>query len=367
MAAYEYSIIIRTVYEGGYMDRVRKMLGCDLPQISPFTGKGIFAAVLDSGVAMHPDLRGRIVEFRDFTEKDHDTERAGMGTGIRMGNRSLITRRSPLDNCYDDNGHGTHIAGILCGNGKMSKGRYKGIAPECKLICAKVLDRQGGGSLGSLISAIDWIIELNSRYPIRIVNISIEMGSDEEKTEEDRERSRREMDILRQKIGQLWLKNMIIIVAAGNKGPAPRSLSPISEFGSCVCVACHDGDTNLPDNVKPCSTYSGRGPAKEARVENLPDGTSFFSNPLRKPDIVAPGTGIISCGHKYMNAPYVSKSGTSMAAPLVSGACALYLQKYPDASNARLRRQLQKTAGDLGESWSIQGAGMLRIDRLLGE
>ena len=90
-----------------------------------------------------------------------------------------------------------------------------------------------------------------------------------------------------------------------------------------------------------------------------------IANPLKKPDLVAPGTDIVSCNSKYTVTPYVAKSGTSMSAPVVSGACALCLQKYPKLSNAELRRMLLASSADLGQSWSVQGAGMLQIDRLL--
>lgn len=103
------------------MDRVRRMTGCDHREVTPYTGKGIYAAVLDSGVAAHPDLRGRIAVFKDFV--------------------------SNKNTAYDDNGHGTHVCGILAGSGAVSKGRYRGIAPECMLVCGKVLDKEGGGSL----------------------------------------------------------------------------------------------------------------------------------------------------------------------------------------------------------------------------
>ena len=86
-----------------------------------------------------------------------------------------------------------------------------------------------------------------------------------------------------------------------------------------------------------------------------------------KPDIVAPGTDIVSCGAHFRTTPYISKSGTSMSAPIVSGACVLCLQKYPQLTNRELRRLLLGSAMDMGESWGVQGAGMLRIDRLLAQ
>ena len=102
------------------MDRVRKLTGAEPLLTKGFTGKGITAAILDSGIYPHPDLKERIIDFQDFLNGQ-----AG---------------------CYDDYGHGTHVAGILAGNGKLSRGRYRGIAPDCRLLPVKVLNRRGNGS-----------------------------------------------------------------------------------------------------------------------------------------------------------------------------------------------------------------------------
>lgn len=306
------------------MDRVRRMLGCDSREVIPYTGKGIYVGVLDSGVASHPDLRGRIAAFKDFTSD-------------KRGN-------------YDDNGHGTHVCGIIAGSGAASKGRYRGIAPECMLVCAKVLDKKGGGSLKNLISGLKWMSALYHVYPIRILNISIEMESEENIDQGEWEQ-------LGAYIQQLWDQNVIVVAAAGNKGPNPMTLSPIGECGGCVCVGCHDGNY-VANGSRLCNEYSSRGPGKNVTGMTM-------VNPLKKPDIVAPGTDIVSCNSKYTMTPYVVKSGTSMSAPIVSGACALCLQKYPKLTNTELRRMLLNSAADLGQSWSVQGAGMLQIDRLL--
>lgn len=304
------------------------MLGCDDKEVRPYTGRGIYVGVLDSGVASHPDLRGRIAAFKDFMSKD------------------FVQRRA----YYDDNGHGTHVCGIIGGNGAVSRGKYRGIAPECMLVCGKVLDKKGGGSLRNLISGLAWIMDLVKLYPIRVLNISIEMESEENIDRNDWEQ-------FKKYIQYLWNNNIIIVAAAGNKGPNPMTLSPIGECGGCVCVGCHDGD--YPGSGgRLCNEYSSRGPGKDMTIMNM-------INPLKKPDIVAPGTDIVSCNSRYVVSPYIAKSGTSMSAPIVSGACALCLQKYPYLTNRELRRLLLGSAVDLGQSWSVQGAGMLRIDKLL--
>lgn len=309
------------------MDRVRKMLGCDLQEASKYTGKGVYVAVLDSGVAAHPDLRQRVIEFGDFTGERR----------IRMPHR-----------IYDDNGHGTHVCGILAGNGAASKGKYRGIAPECLLLCGKVLNSKGGGNLSSLIKGLEWVIELKKRYPVTILNISIEMESDENIDKD-------EWEIFKKRMDEVWASGITIVAAAGNRGPHLMTLSPISECASCICVGCHDGSYKGRAN-RSCNEYSSCGPGKEVSYT--------ASNPLKKPDIVAPGTDIISCSNRY-NGFYIAKSGTSMAAPLVSGACALCMQKYPGLDSRDVKRLLLNSAKDLGENWSKQGAGMLQINDML--
>ena len=91
--------------------------------------KSVTVAVLDTGIAYHPDLIGRLLAFSDFVEG----------------------RSFP----YDDNGHGTHVCGIVCGSGELSGGRFRGMAPEAKLVVGKVLDRQGEGSCDSMQEALE--------------------------------------------------------------------------------------------------------------------------------------------------------------------------------------------------------------------
>ena len=110
-----------------------------------YTGKGVGVAILDTGACLHLDFGSRILAFRDYVR------------GWTMP--------------YDDNGHGTHVAGIIGGNGRASRGRYCGIAPGCSLIPIKVLDEKGNGKKESVIHAMDWIEKNREKYNIRVVNI----------------------------------------------------------------------------------------------------------------------------------------------------------------------------------------------------
>lgn len=302
------------------MDRVRKQIGCEEVPYSRKSRVPVTVAVLDTGIAMHPDLQGRITAFRDF----------------------VSGRQVP----YDDNSHGTHVCGIIGGNGSLSQGKYRGICPECRFVVGKVLDVNGDGSAGAMIQGISWIIQNSKTYNIRILNISIGIGrlDDEEK-----------MQQLTAKIEEAWNAGLTVVCAAGNLGPEAGSISPLGSSSKVITVGCHDG-SYFKDKTNRCETYSGRGPTESA---------------IKKPDIVAPGTEIVSCNAKikkvrtgYSNA-YTAKSGTSMATPIVSGSIALLLEKEPGRSNEAVKKKLVFTATDLKEPWTKQGWGMINVKRLL--
>lgn len=294
------------------MYRVRQQIGCsDSYQIGG--GENITIAVLDTGAVKHPDFANRILAFKDF-----------------------IKGKS---NCYDDSGHGTHVCGIACGNGYLSEGRYKGIAPKAGLILGKVLDEKGDGIVESMLDGIDWVIENREKYNTRILNISVGIGG---KMDEQKE------ILLRDKLEEAWNEGILVVCAAGNNGPECETLSKVGRSKSLITVGCHDGEY-FKDKKNRCASYSARG------------GTF---DTFRKPDLVAPGTNIISCSNTSKSG-YIHKSGTSMATPIVSGALALLLQKYPDFDKETAKRKLLYSAVDLKEPWYQQGWGMINITNMM--
>lgn len=301
------------------MQRVREQIE-DIYGNRLIGGSGITIAVLDTGIGKHPDLYGRTLCFKDFVDE-----------------RNLM---------YDNNGHGTHVCGILCGSGKLSQGRYRGLAPGARLVVGKVLDQRGDGSTEHMLEGLEWVLSVREKYEIRILNISVGIGS---LAESEKERALQEM------IHRVWDAGILVVCAAGNKGPGNDSISAVGGSSRVMTVGCHDGEFEK-ENTGRCETYSGRGAA----------GTS-----PRKPDIVAPGTSIISCNANGFGVQghtrnlYVAKSGTSMATPIVSGAAALALQKYPAMSNEECRQKLQYSATDLRIPWNQQGWGMVNVRRLL--
>ncbi len=309
------------IYAGALfvMQRVRNMIGGNLTH--GMDGSGTTIAVLDSGVVSgHRDLEDRVLCFRDF---------------IGYGSRA-----------YDDNGHGTHVCGILCGSGYLSGGKYRGMAPGAKLVAGKVLDEKGDGSTEEMLAGLEWVLQLREKYEIRILNISVGIGNLEEERKER---------LLREKIKQVWDSGILVVCAAGNKGPGNGTVSSVGGSARVVTVGCHDGGY-FRDDPHRCELYSGWG---------------AWGMQIRKPDIVAPGTESMSCNANYaglrgrIRNAYVAKSGTSMATPIVSGAAALVFQKYPGMTNEECKRKLQYTATDLGLPWNRQGWGMVNVERLL--
>ena len=310
------------------MQRVRKQVE-DIFGDREDGGYGIAAAMLDTGVAPHPDLREKVLCFRDFVKH----------------NRPGTYGNFPF---YDDNGHGTHVAGILCGSGKLSQGKYRGLAPGVRLVVGKVLDERGDGDTEAMLEGLNWVLKIKDRYRIRILNISVGIG--------DLEDARKE-SALREKLEQIWESGILVVCAAGNKGPKEGSVSSVGGSSKVVTVGCHDGNF-FSGNSRRCENYSGRGVLGAVPI---------------KPDLVAPGTDIVSCHvgcyrlrGQYRNA-YVAKSGTSMATPIVSAAAALALERYPELNNEECKQRLQYTANDLGAPWNQQGWGMVNVRRLLGE
>lgn len=301
------------------MDRVRELVHC--PPLCAADGSGIGVAVLDTGISLHPDFLaygGCVRVFRDFVNY----------------------RSRP----YDDCGHGTHVAGILAGSGFKSGGRYRGIAPHAHLIVLKVLDGKGNGNTADVLAALEWIGKNSGKYNIRVMNISVGTVP---RTEEKESRE------LLAGVEEAWDNGIVVVAAAGNNGPRPQSITVPGISRKVITVGCSDDQYYIDGRGRKRMNYSGRGPTSACVV---------------KPDILAPGSQIVSCssrlgkrGEKY----YAVKSGTSMATPVVSGAVACLLSRRPDMSNAEVKLALLESAVDMGFPKNRQGFGMLHVGRLL--
>lgn len=321
----------------GALRRTRATIGAAwVAEHLRFDGAGVGVAIVDSGVAAwHDDLGShRVVHFADFVNRQTQP--------------------------YDDYGHGTHVAGIIAGNGHHSGGSRRGIAPGAHLIALKALDASGDGNVSHVIAALDYAVRNRAVFNIRIINLSVAAGVYESyNTDPLAQAARRAVDA-----------GIVVITAAGNHGRdgsgAPQS-SGITAPGNAPWVltigASNDNGTvdRSDDTV---ASFSSRGPG-------LIDGSI-------KPDLVAPGVGIESLADagsllyltrpsarrwgtvRTTTEPYLSLSGTSMAAPIVAGTVALMLQANPSLTPETVKDILRRTADSSSRyDQFTQGAGFL--------
>ena len=322
------------------MKRVIHQIGADRPEVTRYTGKGVCVAVLDSGIVSHPDLSGRILDFQDFTRKSKQS------VYLYNYKRGRNTKDLMDRGYYDDYGHGTHVCGIIGGSGAASQGTIRGVAPDCSFLIGKVLDHKGAGRIEDLCRGIEWVLEVKDTYSVKILNISI--GVEESLQDEKKE-------ILQKYLKKAWEEGILVVVSDGNNGPKAMTISDIGDCSQIITVGCHDGNYRS-ETGRNCGDYSSRGPGTDV---------------IRKPDLVAPGTDIVSCNARFYYAfgkikdAYVQKSGTSMSAPIVAGAAALLLEKKQTLSNSDIKRILLHSAQNLKIPWNAQGYGMLHLERAM--
>lgn len=271
-----------------------------------YTGKGIGVCVMDTGLFPHIDFAGRIWVFRDFVRG----------------------QKQP----YDDNSHGTHVCGIIGGDGTASMGRIRGIAPGCGFIALKVLDGLGNGRKEDVLQAIEWILKNRKKYGIRIVNISVGTTC----------RTKMDHKILIDGVEKLWDQGLVVVAAAGNQGPRPGSVTAPGSSRKIITVGSSDLLTGR-------SAISGRGPTFEC---------------VCKPDLVAPGSKIRACA-PGVDFPYGVKSGTSMSTPLVSGAAALMLEKKSSSYKSGNKDEAERKRQGYGLPKNLQGWGELDLERFM--
>lgn len=290
------------------MNRIKQQIFASKVYEMGYTGKNVCIAVLDTGAALHPDIADNIIYYKDYI--NHKTV------------------------CYDDNGHGTHICGILCGNGYSSSGEITGMAPDARLLIFKILDEYGNGKTANSLEALDWILKYHKKYNIRLLNFSMGyLPNGNPKMQE----------MLIEKLERLWDEGVTVVTAAGNNGPNVNSVTVPGVSRKVITVGSFGNDYSKWKNI---SSFSGRGPTTCCII---------------KPEILAPGTDILSTCRK---GGYEKKSGTSMSAPIVCGALALAYEKNPFLTPVMIKILLYDTVERL-DSKQNQAWGVLNVDKLM--
>ena len=295
------------------------------------TGKGVGVAVIDSGITPHAALKKKIVANVSFVPGDPSVA--------------------------DAYGHGTHVAGIIAGDGGAATTVTNlfsgGIAPGVQLVNVRVLGANGMGYTSDVIDGIDWVIANRSKYNIRVINLSLGHPVMEPAA----------TDPLCEAVRRAVAAGIVVVAAAGNAGRSEEG-APIlggitspgnSPYAVTVGAVTTWGTVGRGDDT--VATYSSRGPTKYDFAV--------------KPDLVAPGTRMVSleAQDSYLpamypsvhragvgNNAYMQLSGTSMAAPVVSGAAALLLQGSPGLGTAHVKLALQAGATYMPDG-ALMGAG----------
>lgn len=264
-------------------------------------GRGIKVAIVDTGIdPNHPDFASRIMASQSFVG----------GTA------------------KDDNGHGTHVAGIVAGSGVHANGKYIGVAPEALLYVAKVLDARGGGAMSGVMAGIEWAV---LEQKVQIINLSLGGagpcdGSDALSTLCDE---------------AVTQAGVVVCVAAGNSGPGERTVGA----PGCARRVITVGATTDQDQM---AGFSSRGPTADGRI---------------KPDICFPGVDIVAAQAAgtqmgtVVAAGYVTANGTSMATPHATGVVALMLEANPALTPEQVKARLLAGAVNIGAQPNEQGVG----------
>ncbi|MBN1782292.1 S8 family serine peptidase [bacterium] len=301
---------VKRVYEDAEVKKCLResvpMIGADkVWQTTGLTGEGVMVGVIDTGIDYtHPSLGG------------------GLGSGYKVIGGYDIYNRD--DDPMDDNGHGTHVAGIIAGKSD----KINGVAPDAKLMAFKVLNHRGSGFMSDVILGIEMAVDPDGNPEtddgVDIINISLGHAS----------RDPEDPDC--QAVNTAAEAGVVCVVAAGNEGFFGYETigAPAIASGAIAVGAVDKGSVR--------ADFSSMGPVG--------------INETVKPDLMAPGDQI---GSSELDWTTLAHSGTSMAAPHVAGVAALLCQKYPDVSPALIKGVLCGTAGDLGENLFRQGSGLV--------
>jgi serine protease AprX len=285
-------------------------------------GSSIGVAVLDTGVSAHPDLGARVVSGPDLSGEN--------------------------DNQRDSYGHGTVMAGAVAGSGVDSAPSYRtGIAPRAHIVSVKVAGATGVTDVSTVLAAMDWISSFKETYGIRVMNLSWGVPSTQDPA----------IDPLSLGVQRLWQQGVVVVVAAGNSGPYPTTITKPGDDPVVLTVGAYDDRGDLLDSNDVVPKWSSQGPTAQG---------------VAKPDLVAPGRTLVlarAAGStvelehpKAHVAPsYIKGSGTSQAAAVTSGAVALMLSARPWLTPDQVKSLLKQTAVPISnESTMAQGAGRIR-------
>ena len=286
--------------------------------VGAFYSRGIYGdggviAIIDTGIAPHLDFvipKNRIIKFVDL----------------------INGRNTP----YDDNGHGTMVTSLACGNGIVHNKKYSGISPKSQIVSIKAIESNGETSAIKILNAMQWVYDNRRKYNISVVCMSF--GSEPAES----------FDPLVAGAESLWNSGLCVVVAAGNSGPNKSSIRSPGISSKVITIGGFNDRQDL-DDLKPhkyaVADFSSRGP-----VGNI-----------SKPDLVAPAVNIVGANAA---GGYTTMSGTSVATPLIAGISALMTSNRPYITPDQIKMRLVRCCNKISEDQNEDGFGMIDCERL---
>ena len=291
---------------GIQMEEVVPVHGVDLVwQDTGYTGEGVTMAIIDTGI----DGNHTALDDLDDDNMTDDPKIVAFYDAINNPGETNGTEIFP----YDDNGHGTHCAGITAGTGAPNY-QHIGVAPRANLVGVKVLDGGGSGSFAAVMAGMQWTVDKRHEFNIRAASMSLGAltGAIEWTSSEEESVNRMANEMMR--------AGVTLFIAAGNSGGTATIGTPGSAE-DVITVGSLDKDTSI-------AIYSSQGPTEEGRVK---PNIAFVGSSVNAPDANT-GDG------------YVALSGTSMATPGAAGVAVLMYQANPDLSPFDIRNIMQETS-----------------------
>ena len=318
--------------DSGSLSVINQIIGADQAWAAGYTGAGVDVALIDTGVALVPGIQSANVVNGPDLSFDGQT----MPEDQRM---------------IDGFGHGTHLAGIIAGRDTASSGdtgpaQFMGVAPDARLINVKVGAYDGSTDVSQVIAAVNWVVEhrTDNGINIRVLNLSYGTLSTQDAM----------VDPLAFAVEAAWRAGIVVVVAGGNDGLATNSLSNPAYDPLVIAVGASDphGTLDVADDTIPAFATHG--------------------NKKRSVDVVAPGVGVLSLNvpgsfidqtfYGAAGPQLVRGSGTSQSAAVVSGAAALVLQRYPQATPDQVKAQLKATATPMAKgTLEHKGTGVVNV------
>ncbi len=295
---------------------------------SPYLqGNNVGIAILDSGINPNGDL---------YTI---------MGVNRQVANVYFNTDYN--QNTSDGYGHGTHVSSVAAGDGSESNGKYIGVAPMANIINVKVSNDNGSSRTSDVVLGLQWVLENKDKYNIRVVNVSFNSSVAESYR----------TNPLDAAVEILWFNKIVVVASAGNK--ANGVLYPPANDPFVITVGATDdkGTNSLNDDV--ITSFSAYGTTEDG---------------YKKPDLVAPGKNIVARlvntnmglakdhPENVISGTYFKMSGTSVSAPMVSGAVAILLQAEPNLTPDQVKYRLMSTANKTWNGYKSTNAGAGYLD-----